>query len=68
MMTEDPYLCELHNGGKKALAELLDADHLIDAVQVGDDVQPHVGALILQLRQEQGQQMLDGVILKQNTA
>merc|ERR1719362_1323737 len=59
-------LRELHNGGQKTLAELLDANNLVDAVQVRDDVQSHVGTLVLQLRQEERQQMLNGVILSKD--
>ena len=34
----DLYLCELHNSGQKTLTELLDANDLVDAIQVGDDI------------------------------
>lgn len=38
-------LSQLHNGGEQGLRELPDADHLVHAVQVGDDVQPYLRAL-----------------------
>nr|CAD7259518.1 unnamed protein product [Timema shepardi] len=41
-------------------AHLLDADDLVDTVQVGDDVESHLGALVLQLGEEQGEEMFDG--------
>ena len=37
----------------------LDSDDFIDAVEVGDDVQTNLRALVLQLAQEQRQQVLD---------
>ena len=38
-------LGQLHDGGQQGLGQLADADHLVDAVQVGDDVQAHLRAL-----------------------
>lgn len=38
-------LSQLHNGREQGLRELPDTNHLIHAVQVGDDVQPHLGTL-----------------------
>lgn len=38
-------LCQLDDGRQQGLRELADADHLVHAVQVGDDVQTHLGAL-----------------------
>jgi len=32
------YLGQLHNGGEEGLAQLLNSDHLVHTVQVGDDV------------------------------
>ena len=51
---------QLHDGRQEGLGELLDADDLIHAVQVGDDVEPHLWALVLKLVQEQGKEVLDG--------
>ena len=55
-------LGQLDDGRQEGLGQLLDADHFVDAVQVGDDVEADLGALVLQLAQEQGQQVLDGAI------
>ena len=52
-------LCQLDDGGEERLGELLDADDLVDAVEVGDDVEAHLGVLVLQLGEEQRQQVLD---------
>ena len=38
-------LSQFHNGREQGLGQLPDANHLIYAVQVGDDVQPHLRAL-----------------------
>lgn len=38
-------LCQLHNGGQQWLWQLPYADHLIHAVQIGDDIQTHLRAL-----------------------
>jgi len=38
-------LGQLHDGGQQGLGQLADADHFVHAVQVGDDVQAHLGAL-----------------------
>ena len=45
---------------------LLDADDLVDTVDVGDDVEPDLGTLVLELGQEEGQQVLYGVVLAQD--
>ena len=42
------------------LGELLDSDDLVDTVKVRDDIEPHLGALVLQLIEEQWQKVLDG--------
>ena len=42
------------------LGELLDPNDLVDAIQVRDDIEPHLGALVLQLIEEQWQKVLDG--------
>ena len=42
-------LGQLDNGRQQALRQSLDANHLVDAVQVGDDVQAHFGAFVLEL-------------------
>lgn len=39
-------LGELHDGWQERLGELTDADHLVDTVQVGDDVETHLGTLV----------------------
>ncbi len=36
------YLGQLYNGGEEGLAQLLDPNHLVHAVQVGDDVKPNL--------------------------
>lgn len=44
----DPPLCvlgQLHDSRQQRLGELADADHLVDTVQVGDDVKAHLRAL-----------------------
>ena len=51
-------LGQLDDGGQQRLRQLRDADHLVHAVQVRDDVQSHLGALVFQLGQEQGQEVL----------
>lgn len=38
-------LGQFHDGRQQRLRQLADADHVIDAVQVGDDVEAHLGAL-----------------------
>lgn len=43
------------------MAELRDADDVINAVEVGDDVEAHLGVLVLQLGDEQGDQVLNCV-------
>ncbi len=35
-------LSQLYNGGEEGLAQLLDPNHLVHAVQVGDDVQSNL--------------------------
>lgn len=52
---------QLHNGRQQGLGQLSDANHLIHAVQVGDDVQPHLRAL----RRRQGSEKMH---LAQNRA
>ena len=59
-------LRQLHYSGQQRLAQLLDADDLVDTVEVGDDVQPHVGALVLQLREEEWKKVLNGVVLAED--
>ena len=59
-------LRQLHYSGQQRLAQLLDADDLVDTVEVGDDVQPHVGALVLQLREEEWEEVLNGVVLAED--
>lgn len=38
-------LRQLHDGGQQGLGQLADADHLVHAVQVGNNVEAHLGAL-----------------------
>lgn len=45
---------QLHNGRQQGLGQLSDANHLIHAVQVGNDVQPHLRAL----RRRQGSEKM----------
>ena len=59
-------LGQLHDCRQQGLTQLLDADDLIDTIQVGDDVQPDVGALVLQLGKEERKQVFDGVVLAQD--
>jgi len=40
--------------------------HLVHAVDVGNDVQTHIRALVFELRQKHWQEMLDGVVLAQD--
>ena len=61
-------LCKLHDGGEQELGQILDADHLFHAIEVRDDVQPHIRALIPQQSQEEGHDVLDGVIFAQDGA
>ena len=39
-------LGQLHNGGQQRHGQLMDANHVVDTVQVGDDVQSHLRAFI----------------------
>ncbi len=41
------YLGQLNNGGEEGLAQLLDPNHLVHTVQVGDDVQPNLQQSVL---------------------
>ena len=40
-------LCQFDNGRQKGLTQLLDPDHFTNTVQIGDDVEPDLRALIL---------------------
>ena len=46
-------LCQLHDGWEERLAQLLDADDLVDTIEVGDDVETNIWTLVLELRQEE---------------
>ena len=45
-------LGQLHDSRQQRLGELADADHLVDTVQVGDDVEAHLRALQGEKEQE----------------
>lgn len=44
---------QLDDCRQKRLRQLLDANYFIDAIQIADDVQAHLGTLVLELREEQ---------------
>ena len=46
-------LCQLHDGGEERLAQLFDANDLVATIEVGDDVETNIWALVLELRQEE---------------
>ena len=56
-------LGELHYRRQQRLRQRLHADHLVHTVQVADDVEAHLGTLVLELGEKERQQVLDGVLL-----
>ena len=46
-------LCQLHDGWEERLAQLLDANDLVDTIEVGDDVETNIWTLVLELGQEE---------------
>ena len=53
-------LRELGDGGEERLGEEVDADDRVERVQRGDEVEAHLGELVLEELQEEGEQLLDG--------
>lgn len=56
-------LGELDDGGQERLGQEFDPDHVVDDFELGDDVQPHFGELVLEQLEEQRQQVFDRRVL-----
>ena len=46
---------QLHDSGKQALREQFDADDIVHLLKLGDDVQTHIGEVVLEHLQEHGE-------------
>jgi hypothetical protein len=51
---------QLHDRRQKRLRELLNSNNFVDTVEVGNNVEAHFRAVVLQLQKEKREKMLDG--------
>ena len=57
---------QLHDGWEQALRQQLDADDVVDLLELGDDVQSDVGEVVFEHLQEHGEENVGGVLFAED--